>query len=257
MTTYHSPAEGHPWPQPAGTASNDPQSVHSSSANFGGTPSLPPTFPQDAPPALTSSRPHADFYQAAVINAGIPVVSLDATGRILAWNAAAVRMFGRSEAEVIGRPLETLIPSEYRPIASLAFQRTIQQRSVNIYEMSVVPQGGRNPVHVGVTLSCVTDTSSTQGGLKGVMAWMRDISSRKELEDHYTTIFTTFLKNAHTTDTVRSIRFLDPDTASVDIDWLVTDPNAPGGVLRKGLLNWIVTKRNGQWMIMIYHESAF
>jgi len=80
---------------------------------------------------------------------------------------------------------------------------------------------------------------------------------RKELEDHYTTIFTTFLKNAHTTDTVRSIRFLGPETASVDIDWLVTDPNAPGGVLRKGLLNWIVTKRNGQWMIMIYHESAF
>jgi uncharacterized protein (TIGR02246 family) len=80
---------------------------------------------------------------------------------------------------------------------------------------------------------------------------------RKELEDHYTTIFSTFLKNAHTTDTVRSIRFLGPDIASVDIDWLVTEPSAPGGVLRKGLLTWIVTKRNGQWMITIYHESAF
>ena len=80
---------------------------------------------------------------------------------------------------------------------------------------------------------------------------------RKELEDHYTTIFSTFLKNAHTTDTVRSIRFLAPDLASVDIDWLVTDPNAPGGVLRKGLLTWIVTKRNGQWMITIYHEQSF
>src|SRR5271169_7182160 len=80
---------------------------------------------------------------------------------------------------------------------------------------------------------------------------------RKELEDHYTTVFGTFLKNARTTDTVKSIRFLGPDTASVDIDWLVTDPNAPGGVLRKGLLNWVVTKRNGQWMIMIYHETAF
>jgi uncharacterized protein (TIGR02246 family) len=80
---------------------------------------------------------------------------------------------------------------------------------------------------------------------------------RKELEDHYTTVFGTFLKNAHTTDTVKSIRFLGPDTASVDIDWLVTEPNAPGGVLRKGLLNWVVTKRNGQWMIMIYHETAF
>ena len=80
---------------------------------------------------------------------------------------------------------------------------------------------------------------------------------RKELEDHYTTIFSTFLKNAHTTDTVRSIRFLAPDLASVDIDWLVTEPNAPGGVLRKGLLTWIVTKRNGQWMITIYHEQSF
>jgi uncharacterized protein (TIGR02246 family) len=80
---------------------------------------------------------------------------------------------------------------------------------------------------------------------------------RKELEEHYTTIFSTFLKNAHTTDTVRSIRFIGPDTASVDIDWLVTEPNAPGGVLRKGLLTWIVTRRNGQWMIMIYHEQSF
>jgi uncharacterized protein (TIGR02246 family) len=80
---------------------------------------------------------------------------------------------------------------------------------------------------------------------------------RKELEDHYTTIFSTFLKNAHTTDTVRSIRFLGPDVASVDIDWLVTDPGAPGGVLRKGLLTWIVTKRNGQWMITVYHEQSF
>jgi uncharacterized protein (TIGR02246 family) len=80
---------------------------------------------------------------------------------------------------------------------------------------------------------------------------------RKELEDHYSTVFGTFLKNAHTTDTVKSIRFVGPDTASVDIDWLVTEPNAPGGVLRKGLLNWVVTKRNGQWMIMIYHETAF
>jgi len=80
---------------------------------------------------------------------------------------------------------------------------------------------------------------------------------RKELEEHYNTIFSTFLKNAHTTDTVRSIRFLAPDLASVDIDWLVTDPAAPGGVLRKGLLTWIMSKRNGQWMIVIYHEQAF
>lgn len=80
---------------------------------------------------------------------------------------------------------------------------------------------------------------------------------RKELEDHYTTIFTTFLKNAHTTDTVRSMRFLAPDLVSVDIDWLVTDPAAPGGVLRKGLLTWILSKRGGEWKIVVYHEQSW
>src|SRR5665213_476097 len=84
-----------------------------------------------------------------------------------------------------------------------------------------------------------------------------DSHGRKELEDHYNTIFSTFLKNARTTDTVRSIRFLTPDIASVDIDWLVNEPSAPGGVLRKGLLTWVMSKRNGQWMITIYHEQSF
>src|SRR6266853_4168240 len=37
----------------------------------------------------------------------------------------------------------------------------------------------------------------------------------KALEDHYNEIFTTFLKDAHRTDTVKSIRFLTPEIASV------------------------------------------
>ena len=82
----------------------------------------------------------------------------------------------------------------------------------------------------------------------------------KELEAHYNDIFTTFLKDAHRTDTVRSIRFLTPEIASVDIDWQMTGAKTRDGKdipNRKGLLTWIVTKHNGQWMITIYHESAF
>ena len=82
----------------------------------------------------------------------------------------------------------------------------------------------------------------------------------KELEAHYNEIFTTFLKDAHRTDTLKSIRLLGPDTASVDIDWQMTGAKTRDGQdapNRKGLLTWIVTKHNGQWMITIYHESAF
>jgi uncharacterized protein (TIGR02246 family) len=83
----------------------------------------------------------------------------------------------------------------------------------------------------------------------------------KDLEAHYNEIFTTFLKDAHRTDTVRSIRFLTPEIASVDIDWQMTGARTRDGKdapNRKGLLTWVVTKQHGgQWMITIYHESAF
>jgi uncharacterized protein (TIGR02246 family) len=95
------------------------------------------------------------------------------------------------------------------------------------------------------------DFSSTQGNASH--GW-------KELEEHYVSIFTTFLKAAHRADTVKSIRFLTPTMASVDIDWQMTGAKAPDGSeapLRKGLLNWVMTKNNGQWMITIYHESLF
>jgi len=83
----------------------------------------------------------------------------------------------------------------------------------------------------------------------------------KDLEAHYNEIFTTFLKDAHRTDTVRSIRFLTPEIASVDIDWQMTGARTRDGKdapNRKGLLTWVVTKQHsGKWMITIYHESAF
>jgi uncharacterized protein (TIGR02246 family) len=82
----------------------------------------------------------------------------------------------------------------------------------------------------------------------------------KDLESHYNEIFTTFLKDAQRTDTVKSIRFLTPEIASVDIDWQMTGARTRDGKdapNRKGLLTWIVTKHSGQWMITIYHESAF
>jgi uncharacterized protein (TIGR02246 family) len=95
------------------------------------------------------------------------------------------------------------------------------------------------------------DFSSTQGNAS---------HGSKELEEHYVSIFGTFLKSAHRVDTVKSIRFLTPTMASVDINWEMTGAKTPEGLdtpLRKGLLNWVMTKSNGQWMITVYHESLF
>ena len=85
---------------------------------------------------------------------------------------------------------------------------------------------------------------------------------RPNLEKHYQTVFSTFLKNAHRTDTVRNVRFLNPTIASVDTEWKLTGATSPNGTeaappVREGLLTWIVTKRDGRWYITIFHELDF
>jgi uncharacterized protein (TIGR02246 family) len=85
---------------------------------------------------------------------------------------------------------------------------------------------------------------------------------RPEVEKHYQKVFSTFLKNAHRTDTVRSVRFLSPTIASVDTGFEMVGASAPNAneaakPVRKGLLPWIVTKQEGRWYIAIFHELDF
>jgi uncharacterized protein (TIGR02246 family) len=84
---------------------------------------------------------------------------------------------------------------------------------------------------------------------------------RPDVEKHYQQVFSTFLKNAHRTDTVRGVRFVSPTIASVDTEFEMIGANAPNsttaGPPRKGLLTWIVTKQDGRWYISIFHELDY
>ena len=85
---------------------------------------------------------------------------------------------------------------------------------------------------------------------------------RPALDKHYQVVFTTFLKNAHRTDKVRSIRFLSRNLASVDTEFELmgaTAANATEGAkaVRKGLLTWVVAKQDGQWRIAVFHELDY
>lgn len=182
--------------QPVGGPGNGPERKAISPNTIVGSAESPPALPPLVSSTFHSLSEHTsgpttmrvpgrtpsdEFFKNAVLAAGIPVAAMDPTGLINVWNLAAVRLFGRAEADMLGRPLETAIPADFRPAAGKAFQRTLQQRSTNQYEMSFVPIGGKHPVHVGVTLSVVADS---RGEVRGVIAWMRDISNRKELESN-------------------------------------------------------------------------
>jgi uncharacterized protein (TIGR02246 family) len=65
----------------------------------------------------------------------------------------------------------------------------------------------------------------------------------------------------HQTGTVRSIRFLKPDVAAVDVDWEMTGAKNQDGTLRptrKGIHSLIMTKQtDGGWLIAVMHVHEF
>ena len=83
--------------------------------------------------------------------------------------------------------------------------------------------------------------------------------SRKGIEDHFVPLFSGRLKNAHRTYTLKNIRSIALDVASVTMDYTITGTTGPNGdelAARKGLYDWIVVKQqNGRWLISVLHES--
>jgi uncharacterized protein (TIGR02246 family) len=76
---------------------------------------------------------------------------------------------------------------------------------------------------------------------------------RKEIEEHYAVNFAGVLKSAKRTDSVKYIRFLTPEIAAVQSVWQMT--GRPDRPLRKGLIDWVMIKRDGYWMVTLFHES--
>jgi uncharacterized protein (TIGR02246 family) len=83
---------------------------------------------------------------------------------------------------------------------------------------------------------------------------------QKDIEQIFVTLYSSILKNAHRTDTVKNVRFLTPEIAVVDDLWEISGSKAPDGSDnpdRKGLFDWVLTKIKGEWKITVFHEAEF
>jgi uncharacterized protein (TIGR02246 family) len=78
---------------------------------------------------------------------------------------------------------------------------------------------------------------------------------RTEIERFHAPMFATRFKDTHLTITDSKSRFITSDIAAVD--WEMTGAKGPDGQkipLRKGLLNFVMTRSNGQWLITVIHN---
>ncbi len=80
---------------------------------------------------------------------------------------------------------------------------------------------------------------------------------RAEVEKFFAPIFATTFKDTNLKITKTKIRFIKPDVAAVDAWWEMTGAKTREGKdipLRKGLVNFVMTKEGGKWFITVMHN---
>ena len=140
---------------------------------------MPPVHPR-VPRKRSEDDPTARRlgYAAIVESSYDAIISKNADGVILAWNAAARRMFGYTEEEAIGQPITMIVPPELVE-EEHDIQRRIRagERIENLKTVRVSKAGGR--IDVSLTISPVRDSA---GRMIGCSKIARDISETKQTE---------------------------------------------------------------------------
>ena len=104
------------------------------------------------------------------------IISKDFEGIITSWNAGARRIFGYTEAEVLGQPVAILIPSELEDEENKFLQRLKSGEGIENHETIRVAKDGRR-VNVSLTISPVR---GPDGRVAGASKIARDITARMQ-----------------------------------------------------------------------------
>jgi PAS domain S-box-containing protein len=114
------------------------------------------------------------------------IISGDAEGKIRSWNSAASALFGFAEAEVIGKPIEIIIPDRYREAHQEGIRRVSSGGPSHVIgktvELSAVRKEG---TEFPVELSLATWFLDDRRYYTGII---RDISERKQAEEKFRSV---------------------------------------------------------------------
>jgi two-component system, cell cycle sensor histidine kinase and response regulator CckA len=114
----------------------------------------------------------------ALIDASpLAIVFTDADLNVKLWNPMAVRLFGWSEEEILGRPVP-MIPENKRGLVSSSMRQVLQGKSLTDWEARPVTKDGRR-LSVVLSAAPVLDAN---GRPVGVMAMYADTTKRKAAE---------------------------------------------------------------------------
>src|SRR5688572_23438782 len=106
------------------------------------------------------------------------IISQDLDGIVTSWNAGAERLFGYRAAEMIGQPINRIIPPDREEEEQNIFQGLRRGERVNDFDTVRITRDKRN-VDVSLTISPIKDRN---GNVIGMSKIARDITERKRIE---------------------------------------------------------------------------
>jgi PAS domain S-box-containing protein len=121
----------------------------------------------------------AQFYAAAIVESSDDaMISKTLQGIITSWNKGAERLFGYQAAEIIGLPINTLVPLDQQGEEEEILARLRRGERIEHFETVRVRKDGAR-VDVSITISPIKDGS---GRIIGASKVVRDISDHKRAE---------------------------------------------------------------------------
>jgi PAS domain S-box-containing protein len=125
-------------------------------------------------------------FQSVMESAIDAIISGDSEGKILSWNKAATAMFGFTEAEVLGKPIEIIIPERYRKPHADGIKRVSSGGPSHAIgktvELAAICKDGDE---IPVELSLATWFLDDKRYYTGII---RDIGERKQAEQKFRSV---------------------------------------------------------------------
>jgi len=125
-------------------------------------------------------------FQSVMESAIDAIISADSSGKILSWNKAAAAMFGHTEADVLGKPIEVIIPERFRKAHATGINRVTSGGASHVIgktvELAAICKNGNE---IPVELSLATWFLDEKRYYTGII---RDIEERKQAEQKFRSV---------------------------------------------------------------------